>query len=274
MSKSKGNVVTPMALLEQFGSDAVRYWAASARPGTDTAFDEGQMKIGRKLAIKLLNASRFVLSPELAPVDVPISAVADPIDRAVLTELGALIEEVTAAYVGYDYARALERTEAFFWAFCDDYVELVKSRAYGSLGEERAASARAALRLILSALLRMLAPVLPFVTEEVWSWWHPGQSVHVAPWPTSAELPPPGGLPAVWHGARELLGEVRRTKTDQGRSLRATVASLVVTDTEDRLAMQKAVADDIKEAGSVVRLEFVPSGPNHPVGIDVTLADT
>jgi len=271
MAKSKGNVVTPMGLLEQFGSDGVRYWAASARPGTDTAFDEGQMRIGRKLAIKVLNASKFVLG-NVAPDEVDRGAVTEPVDQALLTELAALIDEVTGALEGYDYARALERTEAFFWAFCDDYVELVKNRAYGTLGEERAMSARATLRATLSVLLRLFAPVLPFVTEEVWSWWHPEGSIHRAPWPTSGELPPSGGLPAVWHASRELLQGIRKAKSDAGRSLRTTVTDLVVTDTEDRLALLRAVQDDIREAGSVVGLRLEPPGGDRPSGIEVRLA--
>ncbi len=266
MSKSKGNVVTPMDLLERYSSDGVRYWAASARLGTDTALDEGQMRIGRKLAIKLLNVSRFVLG-NVAPSDVPLTAISEPVDRALLTELAALVEEVTAAFEGYDHARALERTEAFFWAFCDDYVELVKNRAYGSLGDERADSARATLRIALSVLLRLFAPALPFVTEEVWSWWHPDESIHRGPWPSP---PSTGGLPAVWHAARSVLQEIRRAKSDAGRSLRATVATLSVTDTEERLALLRAVEDDLREAGSVVAIRWEPARSNPSVV--VTLA--
>ena len=129
MSKSKGNVVTPLALLEEHGSDGVRYWAASGRPGTDTAFDTNQMRVGRRLAIKVLNASKFALG---APG--PQSAIVAPVDRAMLGNLSALVAEATEAFEAYDYARVLQRTESFFWRFCDDYLELVKGRRYGEQG--------------------------------------------------------------------------------------------------------------------------------------------
>src|SRR5690606_27241802 len=182
MSKSKGNVVTPMALLEEYGSDGVRYWSASGRPGTDTAFDPGQMTVGRRLAMKLLNAARFALmQPE------PRGPITEPLDRGMLSALSALVAESTEQPEAYDSARVLERTERFFWSFCDDHLELVKGRRYGDFTPEGAASANSAMLIALSTLLRLFAPYLPFVTEEVWSWWRPG-SVHRASWPTPGEV--------------------------------------------------------------------------------------
>src|SRR5205807_6126468 len=177
MSKSKGNVVTPMHLLEEYGADAVRYWAVSGRPGTDTAFDPQQMKVGRRLAVKLLNASKFALA-ELPPAG---ERVTHPLDRALLARLATVVTEATNSFEHYDYARALERTETFFWWYCDYYLELVKARRYDP-SPLTAASVSLALRTSLSVFQRLFAPFLPFVTEEVWSWWQPG-SVHTAPWP-------------------------------------------------------------------------------------------
>ncbi|HEX3980114.1 MAG TPA: valine--tRNA ligase, partial [Acidimicrobiales bacterium] len=176
MSKSKGVVVTPLPLLQKQGADALRYWAASGRPGADTAVDFAQMKVGRRLAIKILNASRFALS-RLGQTAPPVpgdpgatAPVTQPLDLAMLAKLAAVVTEATEAFDGYDQARALERTEAFFWGFCDDYLELVKTRAYGPPDQPEVRSVQAALAVALSVQLRLLAPVLPFVTEEVWSW--------------------------------------------------------------------------------------------------------
>jgi len=262
MSKSKGNVVTPLPLLEKHGADAVRYWAAGGRPGTDTAVDEGQMKVGRRLAIKVLNASRFALG-RIADRDgtvsaPPVGSVNSPIDLAMLARLASVVDEATAAFETYDYARALERTETFFWSFCDDYLELVKSRAYGDAGDPGTVSARAALAGALSVLLRLLAPVLPFVTEEVWSWWQAG-SVHTAPWPTVAELGQAAAdrtddAGAVLDVVAEVLGRIRQAKSTAKRSMRSPVATLTVADTPQRITALLAAEEDLRDAGGVVTL--------------------
>ncbi|MEC9395004.1 MAG: valine--tRNA ligase [Actinomycetota bacterium] len=265
MSKSKGNVVTPVDLLDQHGSDAVRYWAANGRPGTDTAFDDGQMKIGRRLGIKILNASRFALgfgADGDAPLEIDPAAVTEPLDRAMLLHLADLVHEATKAFEEFDYARALERTETWFWAFTDDHVELVKSRAYeGSPAD--AESARHALRLAISTLLRLFAPFLPFVTEEVWSWWR-GGSVHRQPWPTAEELRATAASkgedpvdPAVSGVAADALAEIRRHKTDAKRSLATPVVSCTVTDTAERIALLHLVSDDVAAAARATSIELV-----------------
>jgi valyl-tRNA synthetase len=247
MSKSVGNVVTPMGLLEQHGTDAVRYWAANGRLGTDTAFDEGQMKVGRRLAVKLLNASKFALGfREVAP-----GSVTEPVDRALLARLAQVVDEATSAFEAYDYTRALERTEAFFWAFCDDYIELVKTRAYGEGAP--AESALRALRLALDTLLRLFAPVLPFATEEVWSWWREG-SVHGQRWPQAAELLEAGGQggdDALLTVAGEVLGRIRKAKSDAKVSMRAPVRRVAVSTTPARAAHLGQVEADLVSAGVV-----------------------
>ena len=259
MSKSKGNVVTPMALLEQYGSDAVRYWAACGRPGTDTAFDEGQMKVGRRLAIKILNASKFALGVmgDDAGNTVDPQRVAQPLDRALLHELARVVDDTTSSFDAYDYARALERTERFFWGFCDDYVELVKQRAYGAGGDEGAASARGALALALDTLLRLFAPHLPFVSEEVWSWWREG-SVHRTAWPEAAPLraAAAGAATDVFVVAADVVGAVRKAKTESKRSLRTEAERVVVRDTAERIAALELALDDVREASRARRVEL------------------
>ena len=251
MSKSKGNVVTPLGLLEQHGSDAVRYWAASARLGADATFDEQQMKVGRKLAIKILNASRFTLGMEAAPGEVT-----EPLDRSMLAVLADVVREATEAFAAYDHARALDQTERFFWAFTDDYLELVKQRAYGAHGEGGAASAVGALRIALDVLLRLFAPFLPYVTEEVWSWWR-GGSVHRASWPTAEDLGTVAaqGDTAVYELGAEILTAVRREKALQKVSLRAAVELVTVNDRPERLELLRHVERDLTEAGNVARFD-------------------
>jgi valyl-tRNA synthetase len=270
MSKSKGNVVTPVEYFEKFGTDAVRYWALSGRPGVDTAFDDGQMKVGRRLAIKLLNASKFALGVrgEASSSDSDVTAA---LDRSMLVALADLVDEATEAFDAFDYARALERTERFFWSFCDDYLELVKQRAYGAVGETGAASARHTLGVALSTLLRLFAPHLPFVTEEVWSWWQDG-SVHRAAWPEAYPVRAlaSGDDPLVYAVAADVLGAVRKEKTSQQKSLRTEVELAIVRDTTERLAALGLALDDVKEAGRVRDVELVEADT---FTVEVKLAD-
>jgi valyl-tRNA synthetase len=257
MSKSKGNVVTPLALLQEYGSDGVRYWAARGGPGVDTAFDVSQMKIGRRLAIKLLNASKFALTG--GPAD---GQVTHPLDRGMLTDLAALVTDATAALEDYEYTRVIDRTEAFFWSFCDNYLELVKSRRYGDQTPEGAASANRAMQAALSVLLRLFAPFLPFVTEEVWSWWREG-SVHRAPWPSAADLAevaaPDPTASAVLAATTDVLGEVRRAKSESKRPLKVPISRAIVRDTRERIALVEQAQADLRSAANIVELAFEPA---------------
>jgi len=271
MSKSIGNVVTPMPLLEQHGADAVRYWAACGRPGTDTALDEGQMKIGRRLAIKILNASKFVLGRLEATTPPDPLDVSEPLDQDLLALLAQLIAEATTAFNNYDNARALERTETFFWSFCDNYVELVKIRAYGEEDRASTRSARATLATTLSVLQRLLAPFVPFVTEEVWSWWH-DDSVHLATWPSVDELAittnatKPGSL---YDPICQVLEAIRREKSTAKVSQRAEVSLCVVSGPASLLNAVRAAQGDLEKAGGVVAFQLIESSD---VIITVTLA--
>ena len=251
MSKSKGNVVTPIDLLEEYGSDAVRYWAAMGRPGTDTAFDTGQMKIGKRLAIKILNASKFSLSLNAT---LNKSDVTQDVDHALLNKLAQVVESATNSFEKYDYTRALEITETFFWSFTDDYVELVKERTYGNQGEDAAKSARAALGLTTHTLLRLFAPFIPFVTEEVWSWWQEG-SIHLTTWPQAQEVLTNQAIDvAALNNVTWILGEVRKVKTENKQSMKAEVKSLEVWAKTEVIDQVKAAQKDLLAAGNIKEL--------------------
>jgi valyl-tRNA synthetase len=317
MSKSKGNVVTPMDLLGQFGSDAVRYWAASARPGTDTTFDLGQVKVGRRLAIKVLNVAKFILG---LPGPAAGAEITEALDRAMLASLESVAMRATVALEGFEYTAALEAIERFFWQFCDDYVELVKQRAYDDSGAGRqtpprsggpgaakapmgAESARLALRSALSMLLRLLAPYLPYVAEEAWSWWH-DDPVHTSPWPAGGGSPAlPEGRPAAQGGvpaggalpegaaaagdgagdggaaagdgvlalASTVIGAIRKAKSDARLSMRAPVDLVRISGDRAQIEAVASVGSDLRSAGNIAELRLgSSSGPG--LNIEVTLA--
>ena len=251
MAKAKGNAQTPTPLLDRYGADAVRHWAARSRPGTDTAVDEEQFRIGRRLAVKLLNASKFVLQFG----DPDPGEITETLDRCLLGSLAALVDDATAALEGFDYARALQRIETFFWTFTDDHIELVKARAHGAHGAAGSASALRALRGALGVLQQMFAPFMPFAAEEVWSWWHT-TSVHVSPWPQSAPLRSAaadvGDLPA--EVAAAVLAEVRRAKSQARLSPRNEIAQVVVTADASHLEALASVASDVGDAGRIQQL--------------------
>ena len=258
MSKSKGNVVVPAEPIDNHGADGVRYWAAAARLGTDAAFDEGQMKVGRRLAVKILNAAKFALSFE---VPAGYTEVTEPIDQSLMLSLANVVRDASAAFEAYDHTKALEVAEQFFWNFTDNYLELVKDRAYGQAGftEDEQASAAIALRKALHVMLRLFAPFLPYATDEVWSWWQDGAgSIHRAAWPTVEELTP--GLDEanveLLSLASVALFRVRKAKSDAKASMKAKVDSAKLLAPADQLNKLRLLAADLRAVGRIAHIEF------------------
>ena len=264
MSKSKGNVVTPAGLLDQHGSDAVRYWAASSRLGTDAAFDPQrptQIKIGRRLAIKVLNAAKLVLGFDATGAE-SLDVVTNPLDLAMLAELRSVVDSATRAFDEFNHARALEVSETFFWTFCDDYLELVKERAYGEDAAGRA-SAVAAMRTAISVLLRLFAPTLPFATEEVWSWWQEG-SVHRAAWPTVDELPSTGDAQLL-NLTSDALTSIRGVKTAAKVSQKTPLLSVTLAAPTAQLDQLRSVSADLAAVGRIEELSYADNADDFEV---------
>ena len=266
MSKSLGNTIVPTDILERYGADAVRWRAAMTRPGMDSPFEETGMKVGRRLAMKVLNASKFVLG--MGEGLVGPEAITEAVDRSMLAGLRRVVERATASFEAFDYSTALEVAERFFWSFCDDYLELVKERAYGAQGDAAAASARGALQLALDVQLRLFAPFMPYVTEEVWSWWHTG-SVHVSRWPVVSELPE-GGDPAVLAEVSEVLIGIRGAKSAAKVSMKTEAESASITGPQQALDALTPVLGDLRAVGRIVG-EVSTTASEGPLHVEIVL---
>ena len=262
MSKSQGNVVTPEPLIDEFGADAVRYWAARARLGVDTAYDEQVFKVGKKLCTKLFNASKFAIGrfSDIDAAQLTPDAVTEEIDRAVIAELRPMIQRATDAFEAFDYAQALSLVEDFFWGtFCDNYLEIAKPRTYDEELTPGRLSAAATLRIVHRALVRMFAPYLPYLCDEIWHWAYSdddgmANNVHKSPWPTVDELAniPEPQLPKIYEDTLRVIDIVRKAKSDSNMSIKAPVAELEVKTKGDTLVqVLNTTRDDVMRMLSV-----------------------
>lgn len=262
MSKSKGNVVTPGALIEKHSADGVRYWAARAKLGPDTIYDETMFATGKRLSTKIFNASRFVMLQMADIQNVSPADITSPLDQSWIQIMRDLVTTCTRHFEAYDYAQALIETEQRFWDFCDNYVELVKARAYQQRDSNEGRSAAATLDWTLKTFLRLLAPTMPYVCEEVWSWRYSTEgkdiSVHTTRWPSIAEIATTQKAPAenVYEAAAGVLNRIRAQKSTENRSLRWPVALLHLAGTEAQLKTFDLVKGDVLEAGQVRKTEF------------------
>ncbi|WP_309131713.1 valine--tRNA ligase [Brevibacterium sp.] len=266
MSKSKGNVVVPSDILSEakpgFGPDAVRYWAASAKLGADTAYDVTQMQIGRRLAMKLLNASKFALAQGVhAGLIGHVGSVHHALDKALLVKLAEVVDSASEHMAAYDYAHALREVESFFWEFTDDYVELVKDRSYGGAGEADRISAHVTLATALDVLLRLFAPFMPFVTEEVWSWWRTG-SVHRSQWPGREQIVNPDTAVSteLLSDVAAVLSEIRRAKSEAKVSQKTPVRTVTVQAPARIISALESAQGDLVAAGRVQHLVTEEAG--------------
>lgn len=261
MSKSKGNAVTPMHLLASYPADALRYWAGSARPGADTAYDPNAFKVGKRLVTKLFHAGQFVLQQQ--GQEAPVT---EPMDQAFLHELRLLLPVVTEAFEAFDYTTALRETERSFWGqFTDTTIEFLKTRARGDHHTPAAqGSAIATLRLGLRIYLRLFAPFLPFITEEIWSWFHDESttytSIHQSPWPTTKELEHIAipGDPQTFQRASACFAALNKARTQAGQPKRIPIQHLELTAHPEALASITCVWDDIQAATHIQQTTHIP----------------
>jgi valyl-tRNA synthetase len=259
MSKSRGNVMTPIGLLDEYGSDAVRYWAASAQLGNDTTFDVNVLKVGKRLVTKIFNASKFVLARDYTG-----GPIVYPMDRVFFRRLQNLVERATAAFEQFQFHVALSETERFFWnSFTDSYIEMARSRTHGALGDEAQQSAISALHRSLDVLLRLFAPFLPFITEEVWSWGFAARkkcpSIHLASWPSNADFADiePVKDDAIFDIAVQALSAINRGRSEFGVSTAREIESATLVGAPPVFERLLLVKDDVRLAARAQDLKIV-----------------
>lgn len=276
MSKSKGNTIEPEGLIATYSADSVRYWAAKARLGNDTTFDEGLFKIGRKLETKLFNAARFV--SHFVHASRPLSELKlETIDLGWLGHLSEIVKQATEQFEVFNYASALELIEKAFWQFCDDYLETVKARAYRESAEQYSFSAVGSLRFSMDIFIRLLAPFMPYVTEEIWSYEkRQTSSIHRSNWPNLAEFPVSSiESSKSWGLCRKLLHEIRQLKASNKMGVGHSLDELnISTSAENILLIQKFQSDLVSVSRAIpngLKLSEILPGNGGDVSLKVSI---
>ena len=252
MSKSKGNVVVPNDLIETYGADAVRYWAANARLGSDTANDEQVFKVGKKLVVKLFNASKFVLNGSTQEIN--LSDITEPLDLSLIYVFNEYLDRITKYMDKFQFAEALNLIEEFFWNyFTDNYIELVKNRSKFTDYGQKTISGSVTLSLILESTLKLFAPFVPMVTEEIWGWMNRKgksayKSIHIEKWPEKLDIDFKNITADEIEIAKDAIASVRKEKTNIGLSLGSEVKKVhIIANQKNKIILEKVISD-IKDA--------------------------
>ena len=282
MSKSKGNIVTPEKLMDAYSADALRYWAGRAGLGQDTVYDEQVFKTGQRLVTKIFNAARFVfLQTEQVSVSHllkgDLKGITEAIDGAWMMFMGETYKKVSEFLENFKYDSALRLVEKTFWSFCDNYIELVKARTYQLKGEPGGISGALTLDCSLYLFLKMFAPFLPYITEEVWSWRYKGESdsIHLSPWEKGSSLTDQVSLPFIQkkdlkktedtiQQSEEFLGvvfsileQVRNQKASQRKSLSSPVENLILKGNFQQIEWFHFCKEDILRAGHIQNIHTI-----------------
>jgi len=281
MSKSKGDNITPEGLLQTYPADALRYWAGRAKLGQDTLFDEKVFAIGHRLVTKIFNAAKFVRmqldAAREANVSWNLSDITETLDLSWLAKIRDLTVFANNSLKQFDYAPVLALAEEVFWQFCDQYIELVKSRAYLQKDNIKGRSAIATLDLSLQTLLKIFAPFLPFVTEEVWSWGFGKASIHHESWPDwSVEQSLTLHSAAAFDAAVLVVNAIRSQKTEKQKSLKWPVVKLSVNAKPEEVSLLEKSLDDIQAVGHVLpeAVKLVSDANHGDMQVAVELAET
>ncbi|MGL9725897.1 MAG: valine--tRNA ligase [Wolbachia sp.] len=258
MSKSKGNIVTPHVILKTYGADVVRYWTVNSRLGVDTVYSENIFKIGKRLVTKLWNASKFVSMFMEKHQALSINSVSETMDKWILSKLYKVIEKATNSLLQFEYCEALGVIEEFFWKdFCDNYLELVKKRAYG---DEANLSAKQSLAYVLNIILRLFAPFLPYITEKIYYQLYSYNSVHnKSNWPSKEELIYDKHSKEMGDNFVQILNLVRKIKADNNVSVKHLIKKLTIKANAEEGKLNQSAQDDLQTVCNAEVIEWIES---------------